>query len=264
MGRERERLWERNRAAGCTVVRRHPGVQPEAGRVYEGYSERTGAPAVLVAPRREGEWGRLPAITVRLSADGEAGCYAVELERVEAGGLPELTLALYRTARALAQVEERPEVAGAVRGHLAARGRRRKLWQSSWRAGLAGALAACVATLFLGAEGWRQESAFAEHARPDWPTSLGEDVILRGPVTTSAPRPKVAIGLELPKKAWPGHKRAPCEAGEKTLKLKDGTETCWFEVVMTAEDCRTKGYEHAGKCYVPIYPPPKVPQAEGR
>jgi hypothetical protein len=65
----------------------------------------------------------------------------------------------------------------------------------------------------------------------------------------------------MPGKPWPGQNLAPCEEGEKEIKLKGGARACWIEVVRAPEMCKKKGYEHEGRCYLPSYPPPKVPHS---
>jgi hypothetical protein len=272
MGR-RQRAWEQNRVAGATVVRRHEGVSPRVGRVYEAFSASTGNPVVLVAPGQEGEWGHLPSWQLRLSASTQAGCYSLEVERAPlARGLPELTLALYRLARALAQVEEKPEAVEALLGGLAARRRARA--RLPRRAVLAGALAACaVGVLWVGAQqrgaedsqitNFVNRSNMAQSEQPDAGTvALGEVAALASPVTV-APRQPAQAGfwLDMPRKPWPGMNLAPCEGEEKEIQLKDGSKTCWIPVRYSAEGCRARGYEYKGECYLPSYPPPKVPQS---
>jgi hypothetical protein len=277
MGRQRS-TWERNRVEGATVARRYEGVPPRLGRVYEAFSEKSGSPVLLVAPGNEGDWGHLPEWKLQVSSSTRAGCYSVEvLEAPQARGLPELTLALYRLARALAQVEERPEVQEAMLGHLAAQRRRRAHLQHAGRvAAVAAAVLVVVGVQHAFSEGavtgvpgapLGSEHSVAAGTVPGEDlenVALGEVAALVGPVATAPRQPTATSGLwlDMPKKPWPGQNLAPCEEGEVEIKLKGGARACWVEVnYRNPETCRKRGYEHDGRCYLPSYPPPKVPQS---
>jgi hypothetical protein len=271
MGRQRSSSWERNRVAGATVVRRHEGVPTRVGRVYEAFNPRTGNPVVLVAPGEPGGWGHLPSWRFSLSADTQGGCYQLELQEAPtARGLPELTLALSRTARALAQVEDRPEAVAALLGHLAQQRRTRARLQRARPFAVAAAM-----VLLVVAGGWWARHAFSERpetasgavavdeddrsqAHEEAHTQLAQ-VAAEVPVAT-APRQVFVTGLQLdmPRKPFAGQNVAPCEPQEREIVLKDGTRTCWVSVNF-GDLCKTKGYEYGGGCYLPSYPPPKTP-----
>lgn len=74
------------------------------------------------------------------------------------------------------------------------------------------------------------------------------------------------LGLDMPRKPFPGQKLPPCIANfEVEIELAQGqkaTRSCWFKVDVSAASCKAHGYEYRGGCYAPSYPPPKVPQSE--
>lgn len=274
MGRQRESAWVRNRVAGATVVRRHEGVPHRVGRVYEAFSPGSGRPVLVVAPGAKGEWGHLPQLGVRLTTSAEEGCYALEVEQPPVGrGLPEITLALYRTARALAQVEERPEAVEAMLGHLA----RRRQQHALVRRAVPVALAACLMGVLSWGAGQHASSEGAvtsnhsaeagagsrSQASEEGLTQLGELGALSAPVAVAPRQSMAGLHLDMPKRPWPGQNLAPCVKGEEEIKLKGGARTCWVEVrYKDPSVCKERGYEYKGLCYLPSYPPPKVPQSE--
>ncbi len=82
--------------------------------------------------------------------------------------------------------------------------------------------------------------------------------------TASLPERTRGVWLEMPKRPFPGQRLAPCTQGaEVEVELTEGrkdTRSCWIEVKMTNGKCRTHGYEHRDRCFLPSYPPPKLPQ----
>jgi hypothetical protein len=73
------------------------------------------------------------------------------------------------------------------------------------------------------------------------------------------------LGLDMPKKPFPGQRLPPCREGfEVDIELTQGqknTRSCWFKVDVSVTACKVHGYEYRGGCYAPSYPPPKVPQS---
>ncbi len=80
-----------------------------------------------------------------------------------------------------------------------------------------------------------------------------------------APAPSMGLGLNMPKKPLPGQQLPPCQEGfEVEIELTEGkkdTRSCWIEVKASSAQCKTKGYEYKGGCYLPMYPPVKLPQS---
>jgi hypothetical protein len=259
---QRQRAWESNRVAGATLRMRYQGVPPRVGRVYSAHNEDTGNPVVVLAPGQQGAWGHLPSWRVQVSASTQEGCYSLEVQQAPtARGLPELTLALYRLARALAQVEDRPEAAEALLGPAVEAGRARAARRRWGQRGVASAvLAAGVAVLVLGADSGITKSVNAGPSE-EQPVALGE-VAGAMPVATFVRTSVNGVWLDMPRKPWPGQNLAPCIEGEKEIELRNGQKACWLEVKYDSpEICKRRGYEYKGACYLPSYPPPKTPQS---
>ncbi|MDY7227166.1 serine/threonine protein kinase [Hyalangium rubrum] len=86
------------------------------------------------------------------------------------------------------------------------------------------------------------------------------------PTTEGAQRAQPSgIGLEMPKRPFPGQVVPPCKKGfEAEIELTPGkkeTRSCWIEVKAAEGLCKPNGYEYRGGCYLPVYPPAKLPQS---
>jgi hypothetical protein len=70
----------------------------------------------------------------------------------------------------------------------------------------------------------------------------------------------------MPDRPFAGQVLPPCQGFEVEIELTPGkkdTQSCWVPVKATAEQCKPKGYEYKGGCYVPSYPSRKMPQSIG-
>jgi hypothetical protein len=58
-----------------------------------------------------------------------------------------------------------------------------------------------------------------------------------------------AIGRPLPAGAFRGQKKPPCARDEAQL-----LDACWLELARkpAPDNCGSKGYEHEGRCYIPV------------
>jgi len=96
-------------------------------------------------------------------------------------------------------------------------------------------------------------------------TALGDTAPLVSAATTTPPASPVGLGLDMPKRPFTGQRLAPCDRDiEVEIELipgKKDTRSCWVKLDVHAERCKTKGYEYKGGCYLPSYPPPKLPQS---
>jgi predicted Ser/Thr protein kinase len=97
--------------------------------------------------------------------------------------------------------------------------------------------------------------------------ALGETTLLEPVATATKPTPSTGLGLEMPKRPFTGQQLPPCDRDlEVEVELTPGkkeTRSCWIRVYTATGTCKTKGYEYRGGCYLPSYPPPKVPQSIG-
>jgi hypothetical protein len=93
--------------------------------------------------------------------------------------------------------------------------------------------------------------------------ALGETISFV-PATAPSAASSMGVGLDMPKRPFTGQRLPPCiQDFEVEVELTPGnkaTRSCWLQVVAGAEKCKTKGYEYKGGCYLPSYPPPKLPQ----
>ncbi|MFL5346881.1 MAG: serine/threonine protein kinase [Hyalangium sp.] len=95
--------------------------------------------------------------------------------------------------------------------------------------------------------------------------AVGDAGPLVANISSSHRAPSMGLGLDMPKKPLPDQQLPPCQEGfeveiELTAGQKD-TRSCWIKVDARADKCKTKGYEYKGGCYLPMYPPVKLPQS---
>ncbi len=107
----------------------------------------------------------------------------------------------------------------------------------------------------LAREGEREEGGTA---------AMGDKAPGMPRATASLPERTRGVWLEMPKRPFPGQRLAPCDRDfEREVELTEGqkdTRSCWIEIKVAAGKCKAKGYEHRGGCFLPSYPPPKLPQ----
>lgn len=69
----------------------------------------------------------------------------------------------------------------------------------------------------------------------------------------------------MPNRPVKGQNLPPCDQDlEVEIELTTGKEeprSWWMELKVSSEKCKTKAYEYRGGCYLPSYPPPKLPQS---
>ncbi len=97
--------------------------------------------------------------------------------------------------------------------------------------------------------------------------ALGDTVPQVFQSIAAQPASSKGLPLEMPKRPITGQRLPPCDRDvEVEIELTPGkkdTRSCWVELKVPAEKCRTRAYEYKGGCYLPIFPPPKVPQSVG-
>jgi hypothetical protein len=96
--------------------------------------------------------------------------------------------------------------------------------------------------------------------------AVGDAASLVPTATASPSMSSTGLGSDMPKKPVAGQKLPPCRQGfEVEIELTEGdkdTRSCWIKGDVRAPACKANGYEYQGGCYVPSYPPPKLPQSE--
>jgi serine/threonine protein kinase len=97
--------------------------------------------------------------------------------------------------------------------------------------------------------------------------ALGDTVSPESEPNTTEPVPSKALALDMPERPFTGQQLPPCDRDfEVEIELTPGkknTRSCWLEFKATAEGCKKRGYVYKGGCYLPSYPPSKLPRSIG-
>ena len=243
----RKQGWQHNRLGEWTVVRRYPGAGGDMeSRLYEAFNTRTGAPAVLVAPRPGAPW-QVPAPWV-VRAAGAHGYLALELVQAPpAAHLGAVSVGLHRLAQGLASVEGRPVAPP-----------RRRAVRAAYLVALA---TACVALLVAPRAALRVEGGAARGAAP---VQLATAAAAAHPAAQAHRAMVAALGLPMPKKPWPGQAR-PDAAGKCEGKAERAINGgCWIRLGDIEPPCDARSYEWNGGCYLPMFPPRRDDTSAGQ
>jgi hypothetical protein len=237
----RKQGWQYNRLGEWTVVRRYPGAGADMeARLYEAFNTRTGAPAILAAPRPGSPW-QVPAPFV-VRAAGAHGYLALELVQVPpAAHLPSVSVGLARLAQAMASVDTHP---GAFMPP------RRNPWRAHPAYVAALGAAALLALVAAPRAAQRAEPGAASGAAT---VQLAPAAMAMPAAQAHRPGAWAALMLPMPPKPFPGQAR-PDGAGKC-----EGRETainggCWVKLDAKAP-CNEREYEWRGGCYLPMFPP---------
>lgn len=222
----------RNRVGPFRVLKRYKGAGRDVGRVYEALEEKSGRPAVLVVPGREGEWHAAAGWQVTAATEAGPERMSLRVDGAPAGAtISELTTMLLRLALAVGDLAKRPDALAHLTAAYQPRGR------AGWRwAPAAVALAVAVAVLLVPLS-WGPE-------RP--PELLPVGSVPVGALTGGE------LAAAWPPRPFDNQKRPPCDAGLEH-ELSGG---CWVRLDVVAP-CPERAYERGGRCYLPAVPAPK-------
>jgi serine/threonine protein kinase len=85
----------------------------------------------------------------------------------------------------------------------------------------------------------------------------GEEALASVSVEPAARSSLLAVGAAMPKEPLPGQRKPPCLDGEETIR-----GGCWFVRPSTKPPCQSGDYEWGGRCYAPLFIPPRPPTSE--
>jgi hypothetical protein len=247
-------------ALGVAAYRAVTGIYPPPGMDLARAVDPTCPPQPsLQPPRKCASVSReLDALILRMLSDDPA-------ERGRAG---ELAQALEQAAdragsKADAPVTRRPRRAVSER-------RRRPAFVAV-ALGLAGAVGCATLAFFIRTQLYEEQLAPARgvhvtHREGGDTVALGDTAPQVTEPLATEPSPSQGIALDMPKRPLTGQVLPPCQGFEVEIELTPGkkdTRSCWVPVKATIEQCKPKGYEYRGGCYVPSYPSSKLPQSIG-
>jgi len=258
---------EKNRIGPYTILRRLRGVTTasEVGRVYNARHRTPGRPALVVRGVSQEHFTPTQEWRMRVRAGTQPEPYlALEVERAPEGdsALSQLDAGLDVLVCALEGLERHAEVAAHLSGwrRPAAPTKEPSLLAGNWRWA---AVAALLAVGVLAPRAWRAAHAPGVQPEQEAAVAVAEEVLAEPqalPVAAAHPRTWTGLGINMPKKPFPGQYRP-----EKDGKCKARLEVpinggCWVELAVKAP-CGDDAYEHAGRCYWPSMPAPKEPSS---
>ncbi|ADO68873.1 serine/threonine protein kinase [Stigmatella aurantiaca] len=231
-------------ALGMTAYRLVTGrYPPSASRIEEGPEGARLIQTELIPP---GEWAtacpELEALIRQM----------VSLDPSRRGSAAEVARALERAARKAGRPADVPITSGPSRARNSKETRMGALRLGGWRlSGLAAALAVLLATgVWWTVEG--VPSMAVQSFQEDAATGLADEALSSVEDGGAPAREPGGMGLDMPRKPFPGQSRPPCEKSE--AEINGG---CWGRLSDVAPPCGARSYEWNRGCYLPVLEPPR-------
>jgi hypothetical protein len=268
-----------------------------AWQVYAARHVDTGAPALMVRPKKDSVWAPQKSWQGRVCAYTEPPCLVLDVDRLpDLHTLPVATDDLdvlttvgeclrfrreaaehlcsqprKRRARESEEVEEPP--AEAKRAEVSAAP---AVEQSSPRPGRSASLraqrpywaalaAASLATLVVVPSTLHEQPSTPEAGTSGSALVGLAEQILAAPELLPMEsldmnlKLRLVVGLDMPPRPFKGQHSAPCRRPAREIQMRDGSRACWIKIDATAEECKTDGYEWKGGCYLPSIPSQREP-----
>jgi hypothetical protein len=257
-----------------------------AWQVYAARHVDTGAPALMVRPKKDSVWAPQKSWQGRVCAYTEPACLVLDVDR-----LPDLHTLPVATddLDVLTTVGECLQFRREAAEHLCSQPRKprareeeratrtpeavepsrlrpvRSAMLRARRPYWAALAAASLATLVL--------VPSTLHEQPSTPEVGTGGAALVGLAEQTLAAPELlpvdsldsgmtrqwVVALDMPPRPFKGQRLAPCHELTREIELHDGSRACWFKIEAMPKDCKTRGYEWKGGCYLPDVAAPREP-----